>query len=268
MPTSSQPKGRPSHSNAGPFASIACGVDGTRAGFEAARQAAVLAQPDVPLRFLAVTWETGTHAEGMAALGHHRAEEALERARVVAHQFGVPAGSMVIDGPNAAEKLLAAAADADLLVVGGSGRSHTGGLVLGHAAAEVLKRAPSSVLVARSVPNRTFPASILVAVYDATHARKAGEVAGALARRHAATVTVAAGTHDVHARHAAAEAGAAVIAITGVEPVAIDIHGRFHTAASHAAADFGASLIVTAGPHAERVAECARCSVLVLRPPS
>jgi nucleotide-binding universal stress UspA family protein len=266
MSTPSLSEGRAAVPGARPFRSISCGVDGTRAGFEAARQAAVLAQPGVHLRFLAVTWATGTLAGTMVELGHHRAEQALERARVIAHDLGVRADAVVIDGPHAADKLLEAAADDDLLVVGSSGRSHAGGLVLGHAADAVLRRARTSVLVARPSAHITFPGSILVAVDEAAHARTAGDLAGALAGRHGSTVTILCGTHDgAAARHAAAEAGGAVRVVTGIEPVAVDAHGRFHTAAAAVAEDLGAALIVAAGEHAERVAEHARCSVLVLR---
>jgi nucleotide-binding universal stress UspA family protein len=269
MSTPSVSEGHGAASGASPFRSIACGVDGTRAGFEAARQAVVLAQPGVPLRFIAVTWETGTRADAMVALGRQRAEDALDRARALAHDLGVLAHCALIDGPHAADKLLDAATGDDLLVVGSSGRSHAGGLVLGHAAADVLRRARTSVLVARGAPDHAFPGPILVAVEDAAHARATGEVAGALARRFATTATILAATRDgASARHAAAEAGAAVAAATGVEPVAIDASGRFHSAAAHVAADLGTALIVTAGAQAERVAESARCSVLLLRPRS
>jgi hypothetical protein len=64
---------------------------------------------------------------------------------------------------------------------------------------------------------------------------------------------------------AIAEAVAAIAAITGVDPVVVDGDGRLHGAASHVAAQLGVTLIVTAGERAERVAECARCSVLLLR---
>jgi nucleotide-binding universal stress UspA family protein len=253
-------------SQAGVFRSIACGVDGTRAGFEAVRQAAILTPDGAVLRLLAVAWETGTEASAMVKLSRHRAAAALDRARLLAHELGVRAEGTLVEGPHAGVKLLAAAGGDDLLVVGSSGRSHAGGIVLGHAAAEVLHDAPVSVLVARRARAGEFPASILLAVDDRAASRDAAEVAGNLALRHDAVVTVLAGRgSDPATHHAVAETGAAIAAITGVEPVVVDAHGRFHAAAAHVAAELGATLIVTAGVHAERVAECARCSVLLLR---
>jgi nucleotide-binding universal stress UspA family protein len=238
MSTPSLSEGRAAASGTGPFATITCGVDGTRAAYEAARQAVLLARGGVRLRYLAVTWETGTLAPRMVTLARHRAEEALDRVRELAREAGVSAHCAIVDGPHAGEKLLEEAGEDDLLVVGASGRSHAGGLVLGHAASEVLRNARTSVLVTRAAPGVTFPASILVAVDDPALARAAADVADELARLHATTATMLA------------------------------VEGRFHKAAAHAAAELGASLIVTAGEHAEKVAESARCSVLVLRPRS
>jgi nucleotide-binding universal stress UspA family protein len=248
------------------FASIACGVDGTRAGFDAARQAALLARDGGALRLLAVTWETGTRATAMVELGRRRAADALDRAAAVAHDLGVRAELVLIDGPQAAGKLLAAARADDLLVIGSSGRSHTGGLVLGHAADEILHDAPGSVLVARNPAGRAFPSSILVATGDPAALPDAAHLAGRIAHRHGGLVTImAVPGANTAAHHAVGEAVTTVAAITGVEPVVVDGHGRIHLAAAHLADDLGAALIVTAGEHATRVAECARCSVLVPR---
>lgn len=150
--------------------------------------------------------------------------------------------------------------------MGSSGRSHAGGLVLGHAADEVLRNAPASVLVARRAPASAFPDSILVATGDPAALADAADTAGRLARRHGGVVTVMSVRRaDATAHHAVAEAAARVATITGVEPVVIDGHGRAHLAAAHIAQDLGAALIVTAGPQAVRIAECAGCSVLVQR---
>lgn len=247
----------------GRFASICCGVDGTRAGFEAVRQAAVLAQPDHEIRLLAVTWETGSSADAMLRLSRRRAEAALERARAIVSELGGRAAGTVVEGPHAEAKLLEAAAAHDLLVVGGSGRSRAGGLVLGHAADDVLRGAPTSVLVARE--SRTaFPASILLVAADAAAIREAAPVAGALARRHRSEAAVIAARM---APYALAEAITTLYEATGTEPVVLGAHGKLVTTAAHAATDLGASLVVTAGRDAEEVAEHVRCSVLLVRNP-
>jgi nucleotide-binding universal stress UspA family protein len=266
MSSPSLSDGRAVPSRAAPFATITCGVDGTRAAFEAARQAALLAHGGARLRYLAVAWETGTLAPRMVTLARHRAEETLERVRELAHDAGVTPECAIVEGPHAGRKLLEEAGEDALVVVGASGRSHAGGLVLGHAASDLLHHARTSVLITRAAPVHAFPAGILVAADDPTRARAAGEVAAALARRHAATATVLVGADGERARHAAAEASAAIAVAIGVEPVVVEGQGRFHKAAAHVASELGTSLIVTSGEHAAKIAETARCSVLVLRP--
>lgn len=61
-----------------PFADILCGVDGSRASVEAARQAIALAAPDAALSFIAVSVPEGVHPERHRELTHQVA--AIEEA--------------------------------------------------------------------------------------------------------------------------------------------------------------------------------------------
>jgi nucleotide-binding universal stress UspA family protein len=262
---------------AGPvFRSILCGVDGSRQSFEAARQAAALATDGALLRLLAVTWETGTGPTATALLSRRRAQEALERARAAAAELGVRAEIETVEAREARARLLEAALDHDLLVVGTSGRSRLGGILIGRAAAAALHRAPVPVLVARRAPAAPFPRSILLATDGSSASRLAVELAAALARRHEARLTVVAGSSRSPAnRHELARQAADLFADTGCEPVIIDAHGKPHTAIARAAEEVGASLVITGsrglsgiaalGSVSERVGECAPCSVLVAR---
>lgn len=258
------------------FGSILCGIDGSRQSFEAARQAAVLATGGATLRLLAVTYEIGTGSTAIALLSRRRAVEALERARLAARDLGVRAEVEAVEATQASARLLEDAAARDLLVIGISGRSRLGGILVGRTAAAALHRAPIPVLVARRPPAAQFPQSILLATDGAPSSRPAAALAAALARRHDARLSiVAAESRDATHRHELARQAADAFAATGCEPVIIDALGRPHTAIARAAAEVGASLVITGSRGltgvaslrsvSERVAECAPCSVLVTR---
>ena len=68
----------PPASAAPAFASIICGVDGSRPSYEAARQAGVLAGDTAALTYVAVTWEQGQGATAVATLSHARGDNALK----------------------------------------------------------------------------------------------------------------------------------------------------------------------------------------------
>ena len=92
------------------FASILCGVDGSRPSLEAARQAAVLAGPDTALTYTALTWEQGTGATAMATLSHKRADAALADARDIARELGAAPAIVGYDAQHPAERLAELAA--------------------------------------------------------------------------------------------------------------------------------------------------------------
>jgi nucleotide-binding universal stress UspA family protein len=266
-------------SRVGPaFGSILCGVDGSRPSFEAARQAAVLADEGTALRYVAVTWEQGFGANAVATLSHARGEDALRRVRDEAQELGVRTTVEQRHAADACRRLIELAGGHDLLVVGIHGRSRVPGIVLGKTAATLVHRSPIPVLVARRPPSEAeFPQDILLAVDGTPASHVAAEAAARIARRHGSRVAIiAAATRDEAERRELAEEAAAVLAATGSEPVMLDEYGSPHRAVAAAAAELGTTLVVcgSRGLHgiaalrstSKRIAHAAPCSVLVMRP--
>jgi len=260
------------------FASILCGIDGSRPSLEAARQAAVLAGDGAALTYVAVTWEQGVGATAVATVGHKRAHESLMRVRDDACELGVAAELVEDQAENAAGRLIELAAGHDLLVVGIVGHSRAGGIMIGSAATAALHRSPVPVLVARRPPPGVgFPARILLASDGTPQSDVATELAARLAARHGASVGIVAAQDLARpARHVVAEQAASIMAATGTEPVILDAPGPRHRVVAGAARDLGASLIVAGSrglsglpalrSTSERIAHAAPCSVLVARP--
>ena len=259
------------------FASIVCGVDGSRPGFEAARQAAILTDEAAALTYVAVSWEQGTGASAVATLTHDHARHCLQRVRDGARDLGVEPALLDEHADDPARRLMELAAGQDLLVVGTIGQSRAGGIVVGSAATAAVHRSPVPVLVARRPPEGVeFPKRIMVASDGAPMSDAAVELTARLAARHGASVAIVA-TRDgeVPFQRGLAEHAAQIQAVTGTEPVPLAQPGPPHRGVAAAARDFGASLVVTgsrglSGASAlrsvsERIAHAAPCSVLVLR---
>ena len=107
------------------FASIVCGINGSRPSFEAARQAALLADPGAGVTYVAVSWEQGTGANAQATLSHAQAtlshahaRDCLRRARDEARELGVDPGIIAEHAEDPTRRLMELAAGQDLLVVG------------------------------------------------------------------------------------------------------------------------------------------------------
>jgi nucleotide-binding universal stress UspA family protein len=246
------------------FASIICGVDGSDAGFEAARKAAVLAGDGAVLSFVAVGTEQATSG-------------CLDRARDAASALGVDAGVVEDYTDDPAARLLGLAGSKDLLVVGIAGHSRAGGILLNSVATALLHRSPVPVLVARRSPDGTdFPARIVLASDGTPMSDAAAELTARLAARHGAAVgIVGAIDHEAPFRPGLAEHATQIQQATGTAPTMLSASGAPHHAVVTAAREFGASLIVTGsraltgasaiGSVSERVAHGASCSVLVVR---
>jgi hypothetical protein len=71
------------------FASVLCGIDGSRSDAEIARQAAVITGSTGSLEFIAITSEIGVGLSAQAQFGHEHARQALNRAHEVARNLGV-----------------------------------------------------------------------------------------------------------------------------------------------------------------------------------
>jgi nucleotide-binding universal stress UspA family protein len=268
-----------SSSTAGPsvaqhpaFRSVVCGVDGTQAGLEAARQAGVLAGPAATLELIAITPDAG---QPLFLPLPDAARNALADAREAVRALGRDASISAVAAASAAPGLLHAAGHGDLLVIGCSEITTPLGLSLGPVAGPVVARALQSVLVARQPPpDSDVASSILVAVDGSAPSHHATLCAAQIAAAHGSDIAlVAAPARDAPHVHALADDAAAVAAATGADPVILDEHGSATRAIVAAAARIGATMIVLgAGSHSvgelsvsQDVARNAGCSVLIVR---
>jgi nucleotide-binding universal stress UspA family protein len=259
------------------FASIVCGVDGSRPSREAARQAALLAEPGTVLTYVAVSSETGVGPTAQATLTHAHAREYLQAARDAARDLGVTAEIVDEHADDAGRRLLECSAKQDLLVVGIHGRSRLGGILIGSLATAALHRAHIPVLAARRPPEGIeFPARIVVASDGTPMSGAAVELTARIAARHGSQVgIIGAREHEKPFRPGLAAHAAQILEATGSEPVILDAPGVPHYAVPAAARDFEASLVVTGSRGlsglaslrsvSERIAHAAPCSVLMVR---
>jgi nucleotide-binding universal stress UspA family protein len=220
------------------FHSMLCGVDGSRAAAEAARQAAILSTVGGRLTLLGVGWEEVPRRRSTrATIEPHRLAAALETARLEGRSLGIAPTARLVESREHTSVLLTHATDYDLLVLGASSPSRATGVLAGRTAAAAVRSAPVPVLLARRPPEGVdFPSSILAAIDGTPSSAYAVATAARLASVHGARLLLAASSDVLSA---ADSLGAALVVIGS---------RGFH----------GVSL-------SERVAHEAPCSVLVLR---
>jgi nucleotide-binding universal stress UspA family protein len=226
---------------------------------------------------VAIPWETGVGATRQATLGRARAEEALERAMVIAAEEGVQAETRIVEARDPAETLVAEAEGSDLLALGSSGGGRLAGNALGRPGTTALHPSRTDVLIVRRPPGENvFPSRIVLADDGTAASERAALVAAAIAGAHQAHVAVAAPMAIDHEQHARLlEHGKAIMAAGAPEPQLTDVHRDAHETIPRLARGLGATLVVVGsrglqGPRAlasvsERVAHEAPCSVLVVR---
>jgi nucleotide-binding universal stress UspA family protein len=186
------------------FPIVLAGVDGTRAGFEAARQAAALVDPDGRLLLVAVEdgWDAlaGRWAGVRWARWDDEVDWTLEgktnelRARIDASlQFAVEHVRTTAEVEadrvpgRSFETLveLASREGAALLAVGSHGGSRARGIVMGQTATTIAHRATCSVLIARPpFDPASFPGGVVVGYDGSPQSELALDVAADLAVRH------------------------------------------------------------------------------------
>ncbi len=189
--TSDKPKAK---ERAGPdtvFSRVLVGVDGSPESREAARQAAILAEPHARLTLLAVYdvapaivggTGSGTPAYFDEDLQRERAEEALERTRQALAHVGEPSGKLTRG--NAWDELIREIAREQhtLVAVGSHAIGRIRGILVGSTATELIHEAPCSVLVARKAAEE-FPKRIVVGVDGSPESAAAYAAARHLAER-------------------------------------------------------------------------------------
>lgn len=274
-----------------PLSRIVAAIDGTRAGYEAARQAGRLVSPGGTVRLLAVadpyfaamnTWagqRLVSAEEVVTSKGEHlakerlleRAAQSVEDARRQMEQGRVSKDVTVecdvVEGATH-DVLMQASDGASVLALGSHGGGRMTGFVLTSTATDMLRHAHCSVLVARPPFDEDhFPRRIGVALDGSEPALQALEVARQIVAQHG-------GRPTLHAYTAGrVPSGAVAPGPVGDIPVEA-LRGR----APDALAGLGDSvdLIIMGarglkgakalGSVSERVAHKAASSVLVVRP--
>ncbi len=269
------------------FTRVVCGIDGTREGFEAARQAARITSPDGRLVLVAVTdylraisgrwgpelvpWDLvempGRNLDALNAALRARAEESLAWAeRQVGDALRV---QTLVVSARVPEALRDAAEreDAQLIAVGAHGGRRVVGAALGRVATMLLHDSPASVLLARRPfdPCR-FPARVVVGFDGSDAGLRARDVAVSLCEVSGGSLTLVVAAHDeqIEAAALAAEAAPHAVRVDQRRPVEALVEAA-------AAADLlvvgsrGMSGLRALGSVSERVAHLCASSVLVVR---
>lgn len=256
------------------FTRVLVGIDGSQQSLEAARQAALLQDPEGQLTLFS-TWDIAPVIGGSGSsvpyyhdedLQRAAAEKSLAAARDYVAAYTAATGKLVRG--TAVDQLLGEIErDQDTLVaVGSSGTGRLLGIVEGSVATTIIHRSPCSVLVVRPVQNG-FPRRIVVGVDGSVESAAAYAASRYLAERFDAELRalVAWGGRGVNER--------LVIAITESEHD--DYQEAPADALTHAAEDADLVVVGSRGLHglsalgsvSERVAHTAACSALVVREP-
>jgi len=261
----------PEHAGEGSvFGRVLVGVDGTKASFEACRQAARLADPGAAIEAVAVVHladavYTGVHAPDVADRLRRDAEEALDEAVRI---LGERARKRFVNGYVTTALLHEIArADATVIALGSHGHHRATEILIGGPAGELLHTAPCAVLLARP-PGRpgSFPCSIVAGIDGSLEAYAALEVARALANRFDSRLRIVAALRgkDVDLERVRVQA-----------PMSEVIDARPVDALVAASEDADLLVVGSRGLHglralgsvSERIAHRAACSTLVVRSP-
>ena len=257
------------------FSRVLVGVDGSQQALEAARQAAILQEPEGRLTLLSA-WNlappiiggTGTHTPYYFDEDIQRGHG--EKALHAAHDHVAPltaANEKLVRGTPWDQLIAEIERDEDTLVaVGSSGIGRFLGIVEGSVATEIIHKAPCSVLVARQAP-AVFPTRLVVGVDGSVESAAAYAAAHFLAVRFAAELNavVAWGGNGVNER----------LVATITDGAHVDSHLPPAEALTAAAEEADLVIVGSRGLHgvhalgsvSERVAHAAACSTLVVREP-
>ena len=249
------------------FARVLVGVDGSRAGLEAAVQAGRLVTPEGTIELAAAIYliDANLHHwpnEQVAATLEREAGPWLNEAAAV---VGPRATTRLLNGPSKQALLDEAERyGATLVAVGTHEHSRLSELLIGGVAGPLLHDSGCSVLIARpATRDALFPLNILVGVDGSAESLAALAVGGHLGTRFGASVRVVLARHgDVDIVRAELHAPQLEIVDGGAVDALVD---------ASAASDLvlvgsrGLHGLATLGSVSERVAHQARSSVLVVR---
>lgn len=258
----------PSGTSAAVLTRVLVGVDGTEPGFEACRQASVLAEPDAALEAVCIVHLSDAIQVGLDAAGAvDRLRDEAERALADAGRIlGGRATTRFVNG-FATRALLdeADAFGATLIAVGSHRHARATEILLGGVSGELLHLAPCSVLVARARPaGAPLPGPIAVGVDSSQESDAALAVAEQIAERFGERLTVVAATRG---------RGVDETRLLARTPEARTVDAHPVEALVDASRRAGLLVVGSRGLHglralgsvSERVAHRAACSVLVVR---
>ncbi len=256
-----------------PFRSILCGVEGNSASTVAVRASIAFQTPETSLRFVAVDASFELRPE----YTKESLEAALEEAKGLAEEAGVPVTADTPTGKYASRVLLAEAEKHDLLVIGTHNQSRVAGLVLGSTASETVHDTERPLLIAREPAKGGFLDSILLAADGSEGFRAAARSAAALASTYGGELEVLHVSDGKDSDSDPVMIGAELEEIertTGRKAELSTLSGHPAEKIVEAAADRGSSLIVCGrrglsgikalGSVSERVVHQAETSVLLI----
>ena len=254
------------------FARIVVGVDGTDWGFEALRQALVLAPKENPAVHAVTALDTapaihgGFQAAHLAALLENEAEEARAAAEsIIGSRQGFSA--RVVHGkPVDVLRRDRDELQATLVALGGRRSSRFLGIMLGETGTQLVHDMACSVLLACPVDNGPWrPRKIVVGFDGSTYALAALQAAEELADAHGGTVEVVSATGGKAIERDAAWTDR-VDAWDPAHPVGALVE-RSRTVDLVVVGSRGVHGIRTIGSVSERVAHQAHCTALVVHEP-
>lgn len=248
----------------GGFDTVVCGLDESPVGPQTLTQARQLLEPGGRLVIVGAVEDRVPVAAGTEAAHAREVVRSMEDALAYAVEHYDGEGMLVYGEATQCLVDVARREGATLLAVGARGRSRAGGIVLGHTAASVVRRAPCSVLIARTRrKGLDFPSSIVVGIDGSKSSLRALDVANRLGDRRGSPVRVL-----VSRRNGAVDSDA----LAGIENVEWTVE---HAVDALTTASAGADLVVVGnrgrngkaglGSVSEHVAQRAYSSVLVVR---
>jgi nucleotide-binding universal stress UspA family protein len=257
----------------GVFARVVVGVDGTDWGFEALRQALLLA-PEATSTVSAVTAldtgpavHTGIHAAQFAELLEEEAAEACASAERIIDGRAGAAARVVRGKPAAVLRRERDELSATLVALGGRRSSRFLGIMLGDTGTELLHDAKCSVLLALPADEGTWqPREIIVGLDSSSHAQAALQAADELAGRFGGSIEVVSATGGKPIERGAAWASR-VQSWDPAHPVHALV-GRSRHADLVVVGSRGVHGIRAIGSVSERVAHQAHCTALVVHEPA
>jgi nucleotide-binding universal stress UspA family protein len=254
------------------FARIVVGVDGTEWGFEALRQALVLAHEEhavvhaVTALDTAPAIHTGLHAGHFAELLANEANEARNAAETIMGSGKGRSARIVRGKPVAVLRRERDELRATLVALGGRRSSRFLGIMLGDTGTGLVHDAACSVLLAYPTEDGPWrPRKIVVGFDSSTYALAALRTAEELANAHGGTVEVVAATGGKTIESDAAW-GERVDTWEPAHPVAALVE-RSRTVDLVVLGSRGVHGIRAIGSVSERVAHQAHCTVLVVHDP-